>query len=100
MEEGHLERGWRRRGRRWVWLREMPIPPSVKACTKVLKVLSLRSNHPSELIIPLLDKLSKSGMLRSNISPKGGVLFLNGPKCRSNVRVGSCLLYTSPSPRD
>jgi len=70
-------------------LREMPIPPSVKTRTKVLKVLILRNNHPSELIVPLLDKLPKSGMLRSNISPKGGLLFLNGPKCRFNVRVGS-----------
>ena len=65
VEEGHLEWGWRRRGRRWVRLREMPIPPSVKTRTKVLKVLILRNNHPSELIVPLLDKLPKSGMLRS-----------------------------------
>jgi len=88
-EEGHLERGCRRKGRRWMGLREMPIPPSLKGRTKVLKVLVLRSNHPSELIMPLLDKLPKSGMLRSNISLKGGLLFLNGPKCGFNVRVGS-----------
>ena len=44
-EEDHLEWGWRRRRRRWVGMREMPIPPSVKARTKVLKVLILRSNH-------------------------------------------------------
>jgi len=88
-EEGHLEWGWRRRRRRWMRLREMPIPPSVKTGTKVLKILILRNKHPSELIVPLLDKLPKSGMLRSNISPKGGLLFLNGPKCRFNVRVGS-----------
>ena len=88
-EKGHLERGWRRRGIRWVGFRDTPIPPSVKARTKVLKVLILRSNHPSKLIMPLLDKLLKSGMLRSNISPKGRLLFLNGPKCGFNVRGGS-----------
>ena len=75
-EEGHLKTGWKRRGGRGVGLREMPIPPSLKARTKVLKVLVLRSNHPSELIMPLLDKLPKSGMLRSNMSPKEGLLFL------------------------
>jgi len=40
-----------------------------------------------ELITPLLDKLTKSGMLRRNICPKGGLLLLNGPRRGFNVRV-------------
>ena len=35
----------------------------------------------------LLDKITKSGMLRSNICSEGGLLLLNGPKCGSNIRV-------------
>jgi len=65
----------------------MPVPPSLEATTKVLEVLVLGSNHPSELITPLLDKITKSGMLKSNICPEGSLLFLNGPKCGSKVRV-------------
>ena len=57
-------------------LREMPVPPSLKASTKVLEVLVLGSNHPSELIMSLLDKITKSGMLISSIYPEGGLLLL------------------------
>ena len=83
-------------------MREMPIPPSLKTSTKVLEVLVLRNNHPLELIMPLLDKITKSGMLRSNICPEGGLLLLNGPKCGSNVRgvrIGRLRIGTRPGKR-
>jgi len=65
----------------------MPVPPSLKASTKVLEVLLLGSNHPSELIMSLLDKITKSHMLKSNMCLEGGLLLLNGPKCGCNVRI-------------
>jgi len=37
--------------------------------------------------MPLLDKITKSSMLISNICPKGGLLLLNRPKCGSNVTI-------------
>jgi len=46
----------------------------------ILEVLSLGSKHPSELVMKLLDKVTKSGILRSNIGSKGYLLLLDGPK--------------------
>jgi len=37
--------------------------------------------------MPLLDKLTKSGTLRSNVCPKRGFLLLNGPKCGFKVKI-------------
>jgi len=42
---------------------------SVKISLKVFEILILGSNHPTELIMPLLNKLTKDGMLRLDISP-------------------------------
>ena len=38
------------------------------------------SKHPTELVVVLLDKVTKSGILRSNIRSKGYFLLLDGPK--------------------
>jgi len=46
----------------------------------MLEVLSLGSKHPKELVMALLDKVMKSGILRSNICSKGYLLLLDGPK--------------------
>ena len=48
-------------------LGKMPVTPSLEACIEILEVLSLRSYHPPKLIMPLLDKFTKGGMLRCNI---------------------------------
>ena len=64
-------------GMRRVGLREMPVPPCLDASIKVLEVFILRSYHPSKFIMPLLDKITKSGMLRSNKCLEGGLLLLN-----------------------
>ena len=46
----------------------------------VLKILSLDSKHPTKLIVSLLDKVPKSGILRSNKCLKGHLVLLNGSK--------------------
>jgi len=74
VEEENLEGRWRRIGRGRVGLRQMPC---LEASTNVLEILILRSYHPSELIMPLFDKITMSGMLRRNKCPKGGFLLLN-----------------------
>ena len=51
--------------------------------------MCLYSKHPTELIVALLDKATKSGVLRSNISLKGHLLFLNGPKGGLQVSIVS-----------
>ena len=42
--------------------------------------MGLGSKHPMELIVPLLNKVTKSGVLRGNVGSKGQLLLLNGPK--------------------
>jgi len=71
-----------RRGRRMrgMVLRDMPISPSLKTSPKILKILVLGGYHPTNLIVPLLDKVMKSDILSFNIFPQGGLLPLNGAK--------------------
>jgi len=57
-----LEGRWRRRRRGWVGLRKMPVMPCLKASTKVLEILILRSYYPLKLIMSLLDKITKDSM--------------------------------------
>jgi len=38
------------------------------------------SKHPTELVVPLLNKVTKNGILKGNIGLKGHLLLLNGPK--------------------
>jgi len=42
--------------------------------------IELDRKNLTELVMALFNKVTKSGALRSNISSKGGLLFLNGPK--------------------
>jgi len=46
----------------------------------VVKILSLGSKRPTKLIVVLLDKVLKSGALRSNKCSKGNLLLLTGSK--------------------
>jgi len=69
------ERGRRRR----VGLTYMPITPSFKTIPKVIKILILGSNHPMELIMRLLDKITEGSMLKLDINPKEHLLLLDGP---------------------
>ena len=59
---------------------DMLISPGLLTSLMILKVLGLSSKHPTELVIALLDKVTKSGILRSNISAKGYLLLLDEPK--------------------
>ena len=52
----------------------------LKTILIILKLLGLDSKYPTELIMPLLNKITKSGILRSNIGAKGYLLLLGGPK--------------------
>ena len=45
------------------------------------------SNQPTKLIVALLDKVPKSGALRSNILSEGNLLILNRPKGVMEVRI-------------
>ena len=45
-----------------------------------MKVLGLGSKHPTELVVLLLNKVTKSGVLRGNKGSKGHLLLFNGPK--------------------
>jgi len=69
----------RRRGgrRRKVGLRNMSVMPSLQTGPKVLEILVLGSNHPTELIIPLLNKVTECSMLGLNISSEECLLFLD-----------------------
>ena len=42
--------------------------------------MDLDSKHPTELVVVLLDKITKIGILRSNISSERNLLLLYGPK--------------------
>ena len=87
-KRGHYEEGGEgksRRARRVVEEDGMRVrgverdasPATSGASTKVLKILILRRDHPWKLIMLLLENIMKSGMLKSNICPKGGLLLLN-----------------------
>jgi len=54
----------------------VPIPPSLKASKKILKVLGLRGQHIMKLIMPLLNKVTERNMLRLYICPKRGLLLM------------------------
>ena len=45
-----------------------------------MKVLSLGSKHPTELVVALLGKVTESGVLRGNIGSKGSLFLMDGPK--------------------
>jgi len=77
----------RRLGR--LTIRDMLILPDLKTSLIVLKILSLGSKHPTKLVMPLLDKITKSGALRGNISLKGHLLLLNGSKGGLNLCIVS-----------
>ena len=51
-----------------------------RSCPIVLEILCLGNKHPTKLIMALLNKILKSGVLRSNKCSKGDLLLLNGPK--------------------
>jgi len=64
-KEGERKRRPRRRSerrrRRWVGLGKVLVTPCLEASTKILKILILRSYQLLKLIMPLLDKITKSG---------------------------------------
>ena len=53
-------------------LEKMLVMSRLEVSTKVLEILILRSYYPPKLIMLFLDKITKGGMLKSNISTKGG----------------------------
>jgi len=53
----------------------------------ILEILGLGSKQPMNLIVALLDKVPKSGSLRSNQCSEGNLLLLNGPKGVLNNRI-------------
>ena len=59
---------------------DKPILPGLKTSPIILEVLSMSSKHPTELVAALLDKVTKSSVLRRNICSKGYLLLLDGPK--------------------
>ena len=71
----------------WLTIRNMPIPPGLYTCSIVLKILCLGDKHPTKLIMALLDKVSKSGALKSNKCSKENLLLLNGSKGVLEVRI-------------
>ena len=54
-----------------------------------MKVLSLGSKQPTELLVALLDKVMKSGVLRGNVGSKENLLLLDGPKGGLEVSIVS-----------
>ena len=60
-------------------IRDMLISLCLKTSLIVLKILGLGRKHPTELVVLFLDKVMKSGILRSNINSKGHLLLLDGP---------------------
>jgi len=61
-KEGLVGRRMRRR-RGWVRLKKIPVTPRLEARTEILKVLILKSYHPSKLIMMMLEKIMKCDML-------------------------------------
>ena len=57
-------------------LRDTPIL-HVSGQPELLKILVLGGYHPIELIVPFLDKVTKSGIIDFNASMLGGLLFFN-----------------------
>ena len=70
-------------------IRDMPISPGLKTRLIVLKILGLGSKHPMELVLLLLNKATKSSVLRLNIGSKGYLFLLDGPKGRLEVGIVS-----------
>ena len=70
-------------------IRDMPIPPDLEKSPIVPEILGLASKHPTELVMALLGKVMKRGILRSNINSEGHVLILNGPKGCLSVSIVS-----------
>jgi len=76
----------RSRGRRRrAGLRNMLITPTLQISPKVLEILVLGSNHPMKLIMLLLNKVTKYGMLSFNISLEGCLLLLIGLKASMQI---------------
>jgi len=71
----------------WLAIRDMPISPGLYTCHIVLEILCLGSKHPTKLIVELLEKVPKSGVLRSNKCSKEILLLLNGSKGVLDVRI-------------
>jgi len=59
----------------------------IYTCPIVLEILGLGSKQPMKLIVTLLDKVLKSGALRSSKLSKGNLLLLNGPKGVLEVKI-------------
>ena len=57
-----LEGRWGRRVG-WLTIRDMPISPGLKTNLIILKILGLGSKHPTELVVLLLSKVTKSSVL-------------------------------------
>ena len=68
MGEEELERRRRRDKRRRVGLRYMPITPILKIIPKDLEILILGSNHPTELVMLFLNKVTEVSMLSLDIN--------------------------------
>ena len=68
----------RRRGRRrTVGLRNMLIIPSLQTSSKVLEIFVLGSNHPTVLIMPLLNKVIECGIRSLDISSERCLVLLD-----------------------
>jgi len=53
----------------------------------ILEILCLENKQPTKLIVTLLDKVPKSGALRSNKCSEGNLLILNGSKGVLGIRI-------------
>jgi len=67
-------------------VRNIPITPSLQASPKILEILVIRTNHPTELIMSLLNKFMECGMLNLNISKEGCLLLLDGQNNSMHIR--------------
>ena len=67
-------------------IRDMSISPCHLTSLIIPKVLGLGSKNPMKLIVPLLNKVTKSAILRCNIGSKGHLFLLNGPN--GGLKVG------------
>jgi len=73
----------------WLTIRDIPMSLGFLTCTIVLEILCLGSKQPTKLIVALLDKVYKSGILRSNKSLEGSLFLLNRPKGVLDIRIVS-----------
>ena len=73
----------------WLTIRDMPIAPGLYTSLIIMKVLGLGNKHLTELIMLLLDKVTKSCVLRRNIGSKEYFILLDGRKGGLDVSIVS-----------